>query len=97
MGIDTTAINDYPTKLFMDGKRLDNDFLIDTGEIIPADRCDVGSCSAGALVRAVKSGHSLLFCGNHAQKNLSELIHQGFLIDDQTYRSFAVSKVKGKN
>lgn len=54
---------------------------VTTRTLVAVDRCD--SCSAAARVRAVKDSQELLFCGNHARKNVVGLVESGWLIDDQ--------------
>lgn len=66
-------------------KPLDDSVLMDSAELVIADRCD--RCQAQAFVRArSQEGGELMFCGNHARHSLASLVTQGFKIDDQTHR-----------
>lgn len=57
-----------------------------TAELTAADRCD--QCGAAALVRAVRAGSELIFCGSHGASAAAKLVSTGWAIDDQTYRAF---------
>lgn len=60
--------------------------LIETGRLLPRDRCT--RCGARAYVKAIKGELELLFCGHHAREHTGKLQIDGWLIDDQTHMIF---------
>lgn len=51
------------------------------------DRCDACG-SAQAYVRAIKGFKDLMFCMHHFNNHMSELVSQGWNIDNQTQQLF---------
>jgi hypothetical protein len=89
MTASATLEKTLPSTLIIDGFTLPQDSVIDGPALILSDRCDV--CRAAAFVRAVHGTEKtadLLFCGNHARRNLVALVEKGWLIDDQTFLAF---------
>lgn len=81
-----TAMEQPTVASLLDGIVVSPSVFVETNELTLQDRCD--SCNAAAYVRAVKDNSELLFCGNHARRNLIALTEQGWKIDDQTFRVF---------
>ena len=73
-----------PSMLMYGVENIPDSVFVNTEELTLADRCD--SCNAAAYVRALKDGNQLLFCGNHARRNIVALTNTGWHIDDQTSR-----------
>lgn len=87
----STAVYTRPSTINADGRFISPAFLIKTEKLTAKDRCD--SCHSAAMVRVLKDGKQLLFCGNHARFHLSALLEQGWLVDDQTYQAFDTQTV----
>lgn len=68
------------------GFNLDENVFVSTDDLKISDRCD--SCNARALVRAIKPGKELVFCGSHSKRNIIALVEAGWSIDDQTWKAF---------